>query len=308
MSKRVYLYKYVYIYIYIYIYSVFIYLYASLSRVKRERGRCFLFLSLLFGLLLVTHTHARIIRSSIPPAFFFLRLLLTFFALRAARVWKSECCVSQGYMERERRRERDEEKKNIKPSFKTFEIIIRWWLCTVDGRLLLLWWLWPGSLFSFSLFESQRRLFSSAGLRGLFFFYQINLYIKHKKKKELAKKERESKKKSTEAITAINIKTNEKILKKKERGNESTGERKLWAGLQISCCVNSIAQQWIGNTVVHSWQHLKPFYNNKQKKNTRKRDWLRIIIIFKRANDIRKISFVITRKEKQTLMPFFVFK
>ena len=170
MSKRVYLYKYVYIYIYIYIYSVFIYLYASLSRVKRERGRCFLFLSLLFGLLLVTHTHARIIRSSIPPAFFFLRLLLTFFALRAARVWKSECCVSQGYMERERRRERDEEKKNTKPSFKTFEIIIRWWLCTVDGRLLLLWWLWPGSLFSFSLFESQRRLFSSAGLRGLFFF------------------------------------------------------------------------------------------------------------------------------------------
>ena len=82
----------------------------------------------------------------------------------------------------------------------------------------------------------------------------------------MAKKERESKKKSTEAITAINIKTNEKILKKKERGNESTGERKLWAGLQISCCVNSIAQQWIGNTVVHSWQHLKPFYNNKQKK------------------------------------------
>ena len=111
MSKRVYLYKYVYIYIYIYIYSVFIYLYASSSRVKRERGRCFLFLSLLFGLLLVTHTHARIIRSSIPPAFFFLRLLLTFFALRAARVWKSECCVSQGYMERERDGGKETKKK-----------------------------------------------------------------------------------------------------------------------------------------------------------------------------------------------------
>ena len=278
-----------------------------MSRVKRERGRCFLFLSLLFGLLLVTHTHARIIRSSIPPAFFFLRLLLTFFALRAARVWKSECCVSQGYMERERRRERDEEKKNTKPSFKTFEIIIRWWLCTVDGRLLLLWWLWPGSLFSFSLFESQRRLFSSAGLRGLFFFYQINLYIKHKKKR-VGKKRKGEQEKVNGGNHSNKYKNKWKDFKKERKGKRVYGRTEV-----VSRIANQLLREFDCPTV--NWKHGRAFMTTSEtflqqqtKKNTRKRDWLRIIIIFKRANDIRKISFVITRKEKQTLMPFFVFK
>ena len=169
---------------------------------------------------------------------------------RASVVWAKDT-----WRERETEGKR-RRKKNTKPSFKTFEIIIRWWLCTVDGRLLLLWWLWPGSLFSFSLFESQRRLFSSAGLRGLFFFYQINLYIKHKKKR-VGKKRKGEQEKVNGGNHSNKYKNKWKDFKKERKGKRVYGRTEV-----VSRIANQLLREFDCPTV--NWKHGRAFMTTSE--------------------------------------------